>query len=331
MRTFTKVIIWIIAILVILVIISYLLPGKYYIERSVVINADKEIIFDQFCDYNNWENWTPWGKELDSAATIEFIGSCEEGAIQKWDGEIMGNGEMMITRLIPYEIMEYELKFDGGKYRSQGSMFLEPEEEGYRVTWTDEGDLGYNPITRYMGLMIDGMMGPDFEKGLNKLKEVAEGMPDFPDIEVTEVEPVIALSITDSSTLDQMGMKMAELYELLSGYITARKANITGPAYCVFHSWDPEGHTVIEAGFPVDKELPEKLNMKSTLTPGGKALKSLFIGPYDQSEAVYMAMDKYLKHNKLEMAGGPWEVYLNDPVTEPDPNKWETLIYFPIK
>ena len=36
-----------------------------------------------------------------------------------------------------------------------------------------EGELGY-PISRYMGLMMDGMLGKDFEQGLASLKELSE-------------------------------------------------------------------------------------------------------------------------------------------------------------
>ena len=35
-------------------------------------------------------------------------------------------------------------------------------------------DLGGNPVNRYFGLIMDKMIGPDFEEGLAKLKEIAE-------------------------------------------------------------------------------------------------------------------------------------------------------------
>ena len=142
---------------------------------------------------------------------------------------------------------------------------------------------------------------------------------------------VPAISITDSTTLDQMESKMDELYSILMGYAAAKKANLAGPPYCIYHTWNPEGYTKIEAGIPVDKELPDKLNIKGTMSPGGKVVKTLHTGPYDQVEPIYIALEKYIKLNKLEMAGGPWEVYLTCPSTEPDSSKWETLIFYPVK
>ena len=44
-----------------------------------------------------------------------------------------------------------------------------------KVTWTINVGLGYNPIKRIMGnLMLDGKVGPLFEKGLSNLKKISE-------------------------------------------------------------------------------------------------------------------------------------------------------------
>jgi hypothetical protein len=42
------------------------------------------------------------------------------------------------------------------------------------VTLSDEGDLGNNPLSRWFGLFLDRMIGPDFEAGLVNLKRVSE-------------------------------------------------------------------------------------------------------------------------------------------------------------
>ena len=43
-----------------------------------------------------------------------------------------------------------------------------------KVTWFNQGDLGWNPVSRYFGLLMDKMMGPDFEEGLENLRRKAE-------------------------------------------------------------------------------------------------------------------------------------------------------------
>lgn len=331
MKTLKKALIWILVILIILVIISYILPGSYRVERSIVINADKEIIFEQFCDFNNWDNWAPWSSDLDSTAEYEYIGSCEQGAVQRWEGEDIGNGEMIITKLIPYELMEYDLSFDNGKFQSVGLMSIEPENGEYKLTWVDEGDLGYNPVARYMGLLMDSYIGTDFEQGLTNLKELSEGMPDYPDIEIVEVESIPAIAIKDSATIQTMGEKMGEMFGELMNYMTRKKVEMTGQPYTIYHTWNPEGYTVVEAGIPVDRVVPSKGNVVFTKSPGGKAVKAIYFGSYEGIGTAHEAIEKYVKINKLEIIGPPWDIYITDPQNEPDPAKWETLVLYPIK
>jgi hypothetical protein len=51
---------------------------------------------------------------------------------------------------------------------------IEPEGDGSRVTWAFDTDLGMNPMARYMGLAFERFIGPDYERGLAKLKQLAE-------------------------------------------------------------------------------------------------------------------------------------------------------------
>ena len=46
--------------------------------------------------------------------------------------------------------------------------------ERTRATWSFDMDVGMNPLMRWMGLIIDGPIGADYERGLARLKELAE-------------------------------------------------------------------------------------------------------------------------------------------------------------
>lgn len=48
------------------------------------------------------------------------------------------------------------------------------------ATWGFDTDLGMNPIARYFGLVMDSMLGADYEKGLAKLKQVCEAAQSAP-------------------------------------------------------------------------------------------------------------------------------------------------------
>ncbi|MEA3479286.1 MAG: GyrI-like domain-containing protein [Bacteroidota bacterium] len=331
MKILRKIIIWVIAILAILVIVAYLLPGNYQVERSITINADKEIIYDYLCDFNKWEEWTPWSEEMDSTVTMEIVGSCEVGSMQKWEDKT-GNGQLIITKMLPYQLIQYDLSFYDGKYTSVGKMIIEPQgEEGFLITWSDEGELGYNPIHRYMGLMMDSQIGPEFLIGLENLKKLAEAQPDYPDIEVTEIQVQPALSIKGSCNTTEIGDKLGEFYGKLMVYLQRKRIEQAGPPYAVYYEWNEDGTTSFEAGIPVSKEVKGKDEILAGNTPGGKVVKVLHQGPYDDNFISHEAIQQYIKVNQLEMAGVPWEVYITDRAVEPDESKLETLVLYPIK
>jgi hypothetical protein len=53
------------------IILNAFLPAKYEVERSVNINAPKEIVFEQVVDFKNWEQWSPW-LAMDSTMTFNY-------------------------------------------------------------------------------------------------------------------------------------------------------------------------------------------------------------------------------------------------------------------
>ena len=53
---------------------------------------------------------------------------------------------------------------------------LTPNGGTTRVTWGFGADTGFNPVARYVGLLMDRAIGPDYEKGLARLKAKAESV-----------------------------------------------------------------------------------------------------------------------------------------------------------
>jgi hypothetical protein len=54
------------------------------------------------------------------------------------------------------------------------AFYLEPTAEGTKVRWTGHFSMGNNPMSRWFGLFLDGMIGKDYEKGLADLAKVSE-------------------------------------------------------------------------------------------------------------------------------------------------------------
>ena len=162
------------ALIVLLVVVGFILPSSYQVERKVLINASAEDIYPNVVNLKAWPQWGVWFKR-DPNMEISYAGPDRAIGMQmQWKSETQGDGQMEIVDLKHNRKLTYSLYFPEFEMGSTGDMTLEPVDGGTLVTWSDSGDLGASPVNRYMGLMMDGMIGPDFELGLENLKTVSE-------------------------------------------------------------------------------------------------------------------------------------------------------------
>lgn len=155
------------------IVIGFMLPATYTVTRAVTINAAPDRIHTFVGDLEKWDDWTPWVKADPTIVVTIGDKATGVGAHQSWTGE-SGGGELTFTRTDPTWGIAYDMSFDEGKYRSQSTMEYKNAGGATEVVWIMTGDNGKNPFSRYFGLMMDPMVGPMFEDGLNRLKLVAE-------------------------------------------------------------------------------------------------------------------------------------------------------------
>ena len=153
---------------------GFFLPTGFAIERSTVIEAPADRVFNLVVDPREWKRWTV-GNRRDPGMEISYGGPpFGQGARWSWKSESEGNGSMTFTRVVPNERLGYELSFPDFGMKSEGEILLVPAGTATRVTWTNRGDVGTNPLKRYLAVAMDRMVGPDFEAGLANLKQLAE-------------------------------------------------------------------------------------------------------------------------------------------------------------
>ena len=156
--------------------IAMFLPSEVHVERTLVIPASEEVVFDQINDLRHWKNWSPWHK-MDPEMIITYEGFLQgEGASYRWKSDKVGSGQLRITESHPNQYIATEINFmEEGNAR--GYYRFESVEGGTQVTWAFETDMGSNPVDKYVGLIMDSMIGSDFEKGLNNLKNHVKTIP----------------------------------------------------------------------------------------------------------------------------------------------------------
>jgi hypothetical protein len=141
--------------------------------RSITIAAPPKAVLALVDDLHTWVKWSPW-EGLDTDLTRTYGGSDRGvGARYHWAGKKSGEGSMLITGATS-ERIELDLDFIKPFKASNKVVFrFDADGSGTRVSWTMSGTR--NVLLAIMGkLFFDGMIGKDFDKGLAKLKAVAE-------------------------------------------------------------------------------------------------------------------------------------------------------------
>lgn len=333
----------VIGIILLILIVAFLVVGLFLpksasTERSISVNAPAEVVFEQVNNLQNWENWSPF-YEADTNMEVTY-GELFEGvgASYSWTGE-MGYGTLKIKESEPFSSITNEILFDGVRPGYGKWTIAENEDGTTEVSWKfGMEELNY-PLGRYYGLFLDAGMEPFLISGLENLKEVAENAPEKPVaktgvIELLETQPQAIIAIKDSVHMDDYSSFYEKSYGAIMAYMGRNSIQSTGYPISVTHYWDSAGASVIEAAMPVAEvlEVPDNENgMYSRMMEGSQVLKVSHWGPYETVGMSYEALEAYMMENSLEENGPPYEVYITDPASEPDPSKWETQIVWPVK
>ena len=160
---------------------GYALPGRVHVERQAVINAPPDKVFAIVSDLQRSKDWSPWfGLDPNMKVTFDGPGgNTGPGVGQKmsWTSTDpnVGNGSQETTEFVASEKVVAALDF-GDMGKASASVLLAPEGAGTRMTWGLDMTMN-SMIERWFGLLMDRMIGPDYEKGLANLKAYAEAQP----------------------------------------------------------------------------------------------------------------------------------------------------------
>ncbi|KAG1661932.1 hypothetical protein GQR58_021207 [Nymphon striatum] len=171
-----KKIVHILTILIVLfIVIGFILPQQQHVERSLEIDAPAEKIYPHLADPRMFSKWSPWSS-IDPEMKTEFTGPASgEGAGMSWqsNNRSVGNGSWTITKAVENKSLEVAMDF--GDQGGATSFFnLEPSNGKTKITWGFDTDAGMNPVMRWMGLMMDKLVGAEYAKGLETLRKLVE-------------------------------------------------------------------------------------------------------------------------------------------------------------
>ena len=171
MKTFLKITLGILAILI---IAMFIIGKKYHFEKSIVINAPIEKVWGNVNSSKAFNQWNPWMK-LDPNLKLTYTGNQGEiGDQYCWEGnDEVGQGCHEITSIVPNQKVGSKMMFKK-PFESDASsdVVLSKEGNGTKVTWSMDCELDY-PMN-LMGFFISGEMDKSYGSGLNALKAISE-------------------------------------------------------------------------------------------------------------------------------------------------------------
>jgi hypothetical protein len=175
MQGFRRILYGLAIAIVALAAIALLLPRQVHVERSVAVRSPPMTVFEIVNGFGRFNEYSPWF-ELDPQAKYTYEGPASGvGAKMSWTSEErgVGDGSQEIVRSEPPRMVQSRIEF-GGDSTAVTTWTIQPAEGGSTVTWAFDTDLGMNPVMRYMGLAFDHLIGRDYERGLARLKALAE-------------------------------------------------------------------------------------------------------------------------------------------------------------
>ncbi len=125
-----------------------------------------------------------------------------------------------------------------------------------------------------------------------------------------------------------IGPWLAEAFGGVATAIAAQGVTLVGPPFARYRQ-DGVGRFTVEAGFPVGTTISGAGTVRPAELPGGSVAVTTHLGPYEAMEPIYAAVFAWIGDHGGTPSGAPWEVYLSDPETQPDPQTWQTRIVQP--
>lgn len=177
MKLVGRIALGLVALLAVALVVGALLPNRWRVEQSIVIDAPPARIHPFLDGLRRWPEWAVWNKEMAPKVVWTYEGPERGvGARWAWNGPVMGRGRMEIVRSDPAQGLEVDEAIESDQVNAHARFTYTVQGDATKVTWVDEGTLP-PVIGGYLHGVLEDMLNENFSKGLTKLKAVVEAQP----------------------------------------------------------------------------------------------------------------------------------------------------------
>lgn len=330
MKKVLYVILGLVAVYLILCLVG---KSESKVERSIEVNASADVTKAAIADHKVfYEKWSPW-TEKDPQMKVSYEGEVgKPGHKMSWesDKKEVGKGSMTLNAFNGDSIIQ-TLHFDD--YGDSKIYHIVKEENGKtNITWGMQSKTPFMFRGMMMFMDMEGMIAPDFEKGLSKLKAYVESAPAAPtaaNYEVKELDWTEKTFIGKRQlvTFDKIPAFFGENLGAIMGELGKNKIEPTMAPLGIFWTFDEQKQeTDMAAAMSVAKGTKLK-GFETWEIPASKVLHIAYYGDYSKTMGAHMAMDEYMKKNNMKQSLVV-EEYANDPGVVKDTAQWLTNIYY---
>jgi effector-binding domain-containing protein len=316
------------------------LPAVVEVERSIEIRRPVATVFELVNGFTTFATWSPWmARDPDMAFTISQP-AAGPGARLEWRGDPrqVGAGYQEVVRSLPYREVDIRVETDQLGV-AQTHFVVERIAGGARLSWRYRSDVTEGQglvggiLSRYFGVFYDRWVSRDLERGLLRLKALAESLPaaDFAGLQVERVAaPAFDIVYLTASAGSAGGAApprdLAQAYRELTAFIAEQDLELAGQPLAITHSHG--GRWRVEAALPVTSAngLTPDPPIGAGRSPSGPAVRVVYRGPYTGITLLYPKIASWMAVRGLRGRGVSWERYVSDPAVTP-PDERVTQIY----
>ncbi len=305
---------------------------KFHVSKSVHIQKPISEVYAYVRDFRQWPEWSPW-IITDPDCQLTYS---DAGDQYHWEGKVTGEGEMRVLYSEKPNRIQYALAFlKPWKSNADVAMSFTEKDGGTEVRWSLDSALPF--FLFFMRPMMVALIGMDYERGLNMLKEKLEtGSVDskleFPGETTVAATPYVG--IRTRTDIKAIGSAMESDLCQLGKWLDTSGMQASGKPFAIYHRWDPaKALTEYTIAFPLESppnplpdgfvngELPACRTFAIRHTGSYKHLGNAWSAGINRSRNKIIAQSKKIP---------PFEIYETDP-TETATKSPVTTVHFPLK
>ena len=165
-------------IIVVVLVLALIAPKAYNVNRSIIINAPRQQVFDYIKYLRNMDHYSKWVM-TDPNKRMTYTGTDgTEGFNAAWDSDMKqaGKGHQTIEKIVDGERIDIRVVFIK-PFTGVADTYIATQtisEDATSVKWNFDSKMAFPMNAMLLFMNMDKMLGKDMEISLNNLKQILE-------------------------------------------------------------------------------------------------------------------------------------------------------------